>query len=82
MSRRGPKSPTRARIAAELDFLVPTGQATALDGEALEVADLSSRLSRHQRRGISAALRAFDANRRGAGIRPTDRTRATADEDR
>jgi len=72
MSRRGPKSPTRARIAAELDFLVPTGQATALDGEALEVADLFSRLPSRQRRFILAALR-LPASERDAVLRNIER---------
>jgi len=63
MKRYRPQPPTRARIAAELDFLAPTQQATELDGEALEAADLFSRLPGHQRRRILAVLRTADAER-------------------
>jgi hypothetical protein len=49
--------PSAARLVAERDFFAPTPEATELGADALEVADLFSRLPEHRRRNILAALR-------------------------
>jgi hypothetical protein len=80
-THRRAQRPSPARIAAEASFARPQ-EATELDAEALEAADLFSRLSSHQRRSILAALRAFETTGRGAGYLPTDQARATENKDR